>query len=149
VASLGSPWGPNKDRGVLKLSDGGKTWRNVLFINDLTGAADMVVDPSNPNKLYVAMWEHKRDPWYFNSGGKGSGLYITYDGGDNFIKVTQKMDFPKAIWVELALPAQPTNQILCMPWLRLKKTDCISQQTEEKNGHWFLQKYRGETILLF
>lgn len=95
VASLGSPWGPNKDRGVFKTSDGGKTWRNVLFINDLTGAADMVVDPSNPNKLYVAMWEHKRDPWYFNSGGKGSGLYITYDGGDNFMKVTPEDGLPK------------------------------------------------------
>lgn len=95
VASLGSPWGGNADRGVFKTTDGGKSWRKVLYVNDLTGAADMVVDPSNPNKLVVSMWEHKRDPWFFNSGGKGSGLYITYDGGENWKRLSDEDGLPK------------------------------------------------------
>jgi photosystem II stability/assembly factor-like uncharacterized protein len=95
AASLGSPWGPNTDRGVFKTVDGGKSWKKILYVNDVTGAADMVVDPSNPNKLIVSMWEHQREPWYFHSGGKGSGLYITYDGGENFKKITDEDGLPK------------------------------------------------------
>jgi photosystem II stability/assembly factor-like uncharacterized protein len=95
VASLGSPWGANADRGVFKTIDGGKTWRKILYVNDLTGAADMITDPGNPNKLIVAMWEHKREPWFFNSGGKGSGLHITYDGGDTWKKLSEEDGLPK------------------------------------------------------
>jgi photosystem II stability/assembly factor-like uncharacterized protein len=93
--SRGSPWGANADRGVFKTIDGGKTWRKILYVNDLTGAADMITDPGNPNKLIVAMWEHKRDPWFFNSGGKGSGLHITYDGGDTWKKLSEDDGLPK------------------------------------------------------
>lgn len=95
AAALGSPWGPNGDRGVFKTTDGGKTWRKILFVNNLTGAADVVTDPANPNKLIVAMWEHKRDPWFFNSGGKGSGMYISYDAGENFTRITSDDGLPK------------------------------------------------------
>ena len=95
AAALGSPWGPTKDRGVFKTNDGGKTWRNVLFVNELTGAADMITDPTNPNKILVAMWEHKRDPWFFNSGGIGSGMYISNDAGESFKKVTTEDGMPK------------------------------------------------------
>ncbi len=87
VAALGTAWGKSKDRGVYKTIDGGKTWTNILFINEMTGAADMVVDPENPNKLFVAMWEHNRTPWGFNSGGGGSGLYRTFDGGSTWQKL--------------------------------------------------------------
>jgi photosystem II stability/assembly factor-like uncharacterized protein len=86
VAAIGSPWGEHSDRGVYKTTDGGKTWNNILFKNDKTGAADLIMDPTNPNKLIATMWEHKRDPWFFKSGGEGSGLYITYDGGENWTK---------------------------------------------------------------
>lgn len=109
VASLGSPWGPNKERGVFKTTDGGKTWKNILFVNDLTGAADMVVDPSNPNKMLVAMWEHKREPWYFHSGGKGSGLYITYDAGENWTKMTKEEGFPDGELGRIGLAFAPSK----------------------------------------
>lgn len=95
AAAPGSPWGKSKDRGVYKTKDGGKTWKNVLYVNDLTGAADMVVDPNNPNKILVAMWEHLREPWFFNSGGKGSGMYMSTDGGDTFKRIESKDGLPE------------------------------------------------------
>jgi photosystem II stability/assembly factor-like uncharacterized protein len=92
---LGSSWGKSEDRGVYKTIDGGKTWSKVLYVNDETGVADMVIDPSNPNKLIVAMWEFGRKPFTFNSGGKGSGLYVTYDGFETSKKLTDTEGLPK------------------------------------------------------
>lgn len=95
VAGIGSSFGPNEERGVFKTTDGGKTWKKSLYINSETGCADLVVDPSNPNKLIAAMWEYGRKPWTFTSGGKGSGLYVTYDSGENWTKLTDKEGLPK------------------------------------------------------
>ncbi|MFK7812121.1 MAG: WD40/YVTN/BNR-like repeat-containing protein [Maribacter sp.] len=95
AAAIGSPWGVHPERGVFKTTDGGETWEKVLFVNNKTGAADLVMDPSNPNKLIAAMWEHKRDPWFFKSGGTGSGMHITHDGGKTWKKVTPEDGFPK------------------------------------------------------
>ncbi len=109
AASLGSPWGSNVDRGIFKTIDGGKTWKKILYVNDLTGAADMITDPTNPNKLIVAMWEHKREPWFFNSGGKGSGLHISYDGGDTFTKITDEDGLPKGDLGRIGLAIAPSK----------------------------------------
>lgn len=95
VGAIGSPWGEHPERGVFKTTDGGKTWNKVLFANNKTGVADLVMDPTNPNKLIATLWEHKRDPWFFNSGGEGSGLHITHDGGNTWKKITEKQGFPK------------------------------------------------------
>ena len=95
VGAIGSPWGEHPERGVFKTTDGGKTWSKILFVNNKTGVADMVMDPSNPNKLIVALWEHKRDPWFFKSGGEGSGIHITHDGGAHWKKVTEEDGLPK------------------------------------------------------
>jgi photosystem II stability/assembly factor-like uncharacterized protein len=95
VAALGQAWGQNADRGVFKTTDGGKTWTKVLYVNDKTGAADLIIDPSNPNKLFAAMWEYRRWPWFFNSGGPGSGLYVTYDGGASWKRYTEEDGMPK------------------------------------------------------
>ncbi len=81
VAALGPTWSDGDQRGVFKTTDGGATWQRVLYVNERTGAADLVMDPTNPNKLFAAMWEHRRQPWFFSSGGRGSGLYVTHDGG--------------------------------------------------------------------
>lgn len=94
AGALGSAWGATKDRGVYKTTDGGKTWKKSLYINDETGVGDMVMDPSNPKKIIAGMWEFGRKPWTFNSGGEGSGMYITYDGGDNWKEITSEEGLP-------------------------------------------------------
>ena len=75
--------------GVFKTTDGGTTWNKILYTNDSSGVGDMVMDPSNPEKLVVAMWQHRRTPWSFKSGGPGSGLYRSDDGGANWSRVSE------------------------------------------------------------
>lgn len=106
---IGSAYGPNEERGVFKTTDGGKTWQKSLFVNNLTGCADLVADPSNPNKLVAAMWEYKRDPWFFNSGGKGSGLYITFDGGTTWERRTEKDGLPEGNLGRIGLAIAASN----------------------------------------
>ncbi len=95
VGAQGSPFGPNTERGVYRTRDGGKTWEKILYTNDRSGVADMVMDPSNPKKIIAALWEYGRQPWRFTSGGPGSGIFVTYDGGDTWVKLTEKDGLPK------------------------------------------------------
>ena len=95
AGAIGSPWGEHPERGIFKTTDGGETWEKILFSNNKSGVADLVMDPGNPNKLIAALWEHKRDPWFFKSGGPGSGLYITYDGGKQWKKLGENEGLPK------------------------------------------------------
>jgi photosystem II stability/assembly factor-like uncharacterized protein len=94
AAAIGNPFAEHSDRGVYKTIDGGDTWQKILYVNDSTGCADLVMDPSNPNKLIAAMWQHKRTPWNLKSGGAGSGLYITVDGGKNWKKLSKEDGLP-------------------------------------------------------
>lgn len=121
VGAIGSPWGEHQERGVYKTTDGGKTWKQILFNNIKTGAADLVMDPSNPNKLIAAMWEHKRDPWFFKSGGKGSGLYITHDGGENWKKITHKEGFPKGDLGRIGVAISRSNPNVIYALVEAKK----------------------------
>ncbi len=74
VAAMGRQWGENEERGVYRTTNAGRTWERVLYVNERTGAADLIIDPGNPDKLFAAMWEYRRWPWFFRSGGSGSGL---------------------------------------------------------------------------
>ena len=89
VAAQGALYGTNKERGIYKSTDGGMTWKNVLFVNDKTGAAELSMDMTNPRMLYAAMWEHGRLPWKITSGGPGSGLYKSTDEGDTWEKLKE------------------------------------------------------------
>jgi len=89
VAAQGALYGPSKMRGVFKSTDGGVTWKNTLFVDEKTGAAELSMDAHNPRILYAAMWEHGRRPWQVISGGPGSGLYKSTDGGEIWEKMTK------------------------------------------------------------
>lgn len=109
VAATGTPWGENPERGIYKTSDAGKTWVKTLYIDEKTGAADLVVDPSNPNKMIAAMWEHRRWPWFFKSGGPNSGLFVSLDGGDSWTKRTDENGLPKGDLGRIGLAFAPSD----------------------------------------
>ena len=121
VGAIGSPWGEHKERGVYKTEDGGKTWKQILFTNIKSGTGDLIMDPKNPNKIIAAMWEHKRDPWFFKSGGEGSGLYITHDGGENWKKITEKEGFPKGELGRIGVAIAPNNTNIIYALVESKK----------------------------
>lgn len=95
AGAIGNPYAEHPERGVYKTRDGGETWERILYTNDSSGVADMVMDPSNPQKLIVAMWQHRRTPWSLTSGGRGSGLYLTVDGGKNWKKLDKSNGLPE------------------------------------------------------
>ena len=87
VAAMGALWGDNEERGVFKSTDGGLTWEKVLYVNQRTGCADLLMDPRNPSVLYASMWEFRRTGWSFDSGGENSALYKSIDGGKTWDKI--------------------------------------------------------------
>ncbi|HEX2683115.1 MAG TPA: hypothetical protein VHL77_04250, partial [Ferruginibacter sp.] len=90
VAVLGHLYSPNKERGVYKTTDGGKTWKQTLFVDENTGAVDMDINPQNPNEVYAAMWYKTRSAWNFEEGGKSSGIYKSTDGGNTWALLTKE-----------------------------------------------------------
>lgn len=110
VAALGHVYGPNDDRGVFRTSDGGKTWEKILFRNNKTGAIDLALDPSNPRVIYAALWGAGRTPYSLTSGGPGSGLFKSVDGGDNWTEISRGKGLPQGVLGKIGVavsPAQP------------------------------------------
>ncbi|MFQ6005012.1 MAG: hypothetical protein ACE5OQ_05850 [Woeseia sp.] len=95
VAAMGTLWAPNSERGVYKTTDGGDTWSRILYVDQLTGATDIKMDPTNPDKLYAGMWQFRRWPHFFKSGGPGSGMYISYDAGETWKQKTEEDGLPE------------------------------------------------------
>ena len=136
AGAMGAPWGPNKERGVFKTTDGGKTWKKILYVNDTTGVGDMVADPTNPNKIIVGMYQHSRQPWFFTSGGEGSGLYITYDGGDNWKKLTHKEGIPKGDLGRMGIAMAPSNPDIIYALIEAKENGLY--KSEDGGEKWSL-----------
>ena len=107
AASIGHVWGANAERGVFRSTDGGKSWQKVLYVNDTTGASDLVMDPQNPKVLYAGMWQVTRRPWIMESGGESSGIYRTTDGGDTWQKMTNGL--PTGIVGRIGLAVAASN----------------------------------------
>lgn len=105
VAVLGALWGDSEDRGVYKTSDGGTTWNKLLYNSPSTGCSDLVMDPNNSEVLYAAMWDFRREPDFFRSGGPGSGIYKTINGGESWEEV--KKGLPETTLGRIALAIHP------------------------------------------
>lgn len=97
ASSMGHVFKPNAERGIFKTTDGGKTWNKILFVDENTGGVQVVMDPHDPNVLYAAMWQAQRLPWTLTSGGPGSGLYKTTDGGAHWTKISTNPGFATGI----------------------------------------------------
>ncbi|MGD2071552.1 MAG: hypothetical protein PVI57_23005 [Gemmatimonadota bacterium] len=94
LTALGPAWSDGEERGVYKTDDGGDTWRKVLYVDERTGAFELVLDPSNPEHLLASTWEFRRWPWFFESGGPGSGLWESFDGGETWERQTADDGLP-------------------------------------------------------
>jgi photosystem II stability/assembly factor-like uncharacterized protein len=109
VGVLGPAWSDGEVRGVFKTTDGGATWRRVLWENPRTGASDLVMDPSNPMKLFAGMWEFRREPWFFTSGGPGSGLHVSHDGGETWHRSGVEHGMPPGELGRIGLAVSPAD----------------------------------------
>ena len=109
VSAMGHAFGPNAERGVFRTTDGGKSWKKVLFINDSTGANDLTIDPGNPRVLYASFWKFQRTPWSMDAGGGRSGLWKTADGGDTWTELTFNPGIPKLPLGKIGIDVSASN----------------------------------------
>ena len=121
VAAMGTLWGENQERGVYKTVDGGASWQKILYVDERTGVADLVMDPTNPNKLIAAMWDYRRWPWFFRSGGPGSGLYLTVDGGRSWKKLTPEDGLPEGELGRIGLAIAASNPEIVYAYIEAKE----------------------------
>ncbi|HED08910.1 MAG TPA: hypothetical protein ENI57_12380 [Ignavibacteria bacterium] len=148
VGALGTNWGATKERGLYKTTDGGKTWKKILFVNNETGVGDMVMDPNNPNKLIVSMWQHHRWPWFFKSGGPGSGVYMTVNGGENWKKLTSKDGFPEGELGKVGLAIAPGRTNIVYALVEAKKS--VLLRSEDGGYKWkVVNKKKGVNVRPF
>ena len=109
VAALGHLWGPNAERGVYRTTDGGQTWKQVLTRGTEAGASDIVMDPSNPRVLYASFWQISRKPWRMDSGGPGSGLWKSTDGGDTWQDISHAPGLPRGVEGRIGISVSRPN----------------------------------------
>jgi photosystem II stability/assembly factor-like uncharacterized protein len=134
VGALGHTWAANPDRGVYKTSDGGKTWKKVLFVSNQTGVADLVMTPGNPKVLFAGMWQAVRHPWELVDGGPESGIWRSTDGGDTWKKLTK--DLPEGTLGRIALAVAPSDSNRVYAIIEAKRGDGLLWSSNDAGDHW-------------
>lgn len=140
VAAVGHLWGSNPERGVYKTTDAGRSWTQVLFIDDVTGAIDLAMDPSDPQTLFAAMYQRQRKPWGFNGGGPGSGIYRTVDGGATWTELTEGLPQGDKGRIGLDIYRRDSN-LVCA----LVQADASGADDDTEEDGVYCSTDRGET----
>jgi photosystem II stability/assembly factor-like uncharacterized protein len=141
VAALGSPFGPNQERGLFRTRDGGATWEKVLFVDDKTGAVDVVIDPVNPLIVYASCWPVYRRPWELYSGGKGSGPYKSVDGGRTWTALTNGL--PTGMTGRIGLAVSPSRPERV--WAIVEAADGGLYRSDDAGVTW--QRMNGDSSI--
>jgi photosystem II stability/assembly factor-like uncharacterized protein len=136
AAVMGHLFGPNEMRGVYKTTDGGKTWKRTLYVNNQTGASDLVMEPGNPEVFYAGTWRVIRTPYSLESGGEGSGLWKSTNGGETWVNISNKKGLPKGTWGIVGVAVAPSNP------------DKVYTILENANGGMYASNDAGETWTL-
>jgi photosystem II stability/assembly factor-like uncharacterized protein len=134
VASMGHVFVPNAERGVFKSTDGGHSWRKVLFVDDNTGVVDLAMDSKNPRVLYAAAWQAYRKPWHLESGGPGSGLYKSTDGGEQWTNITARPGFPTGVLGKIGVAVAPSNPNILYASVQAKEGGIF--RSDDAGGSW-------------
>ena len=134
AAVLGHIFGPHEDRGVYKTTDGGKSWRKVLYRTDRAGAIDLALDPSNPDILYAALWDVKRTPYSLESGGPASGLFKSTDGGETWTDISKNSGLPKAPLGRIGIAVSPVNPDRV--WAQVEAADGGLYRSDDAGDTW-------------
>ncbi len=121
VAATGHLFGPNAERGIFRTLDGGKTWKKILVVNNETGCIDLVMDPFRPEVLYASSWQVLRTPYSLVSGGPGSGIWKSEDGGDTWTNISKQKGLPKDTLGNIGLAIAPSNPDVVYAMIESKK----------------------------
>ncbi|MEX2283828.1 MAG: glycosyl hydrolase [Gemmatimonadota bacterium] len=133
VAALGHPYGPNEERGVFRSADGGRSWRKILFRDARTGAADLVIDPNDPRVLYATLWQVYRKPWILWSGGAGSGLFKSIDGGETWTELTRNPGLPAGVLGKITVAVGANSRRV---YANVEATDGGLYRSDDAGATW-------------
>lgn len=134
VAAMGHLFGPNQQRGVYRSKDGGRNWERILFANEDAGAVDLLLDPNNPRILYASTWRIRRTPYSLESGGEGSGLWKSVDGGDNWTEITRNQGLPEGTVGIIGVAVSPldSNRV----WAIIESAEGGVYRSEDGGETW-------------
>jgi photosystem II stability/assembly factor-like uncharacterized protein len=136
VSAMGDPFKANPERGVYKTVDGGRTWKRILFSNDTSGCADIVINPANPQEIYASLWQFQRTPWSVISGGAGSGLYFSKNGGISWEKIDAKNGLPSGSLGKIGIAISPSHPNIVYALVEAK--DAGLYHSKDKGKSWTL-----------